>query len=342
MSTPTEDRVAGWVVDQQLQSPLFTRLPPEIRIAIFKLALAPHCENPVAHDFRLRHDHADSHADGALSESIESAQFTDGGSGEDSEDGELDSGSESCSGSGGDEEGESRLFLSWELDEEESDDGSFEGNSYHAAISWKPHLFEWTRPDTIGVEKLSMAFLRTCRLIYIEASHGRIIPDHKFRIWPDENHPALRNEMMNRFRDDETMDIAFPEFKTSAVEFYKDLTADQRNCVLAGRMFMKGGGFAMMDLVTISRSYLFRRIEYLRITLSDPNLYPSFHDPFGPIGLNDLAASNFRQTSDFGRGPPPPETPDTDWVPPVQWREWVGLHLPVHAPPRAAHHRLRL
>ena len=73
MSTPTEDRVAGWVVDQQLQSPLFTKLPPEIRIAIFKLAVGPHYDNAINHDFRFRHDHAEPHVDRALSESIESA-----------------------------------------------------------------------------------------------------------------------------------------------------------------------------------------------------------------------------------------------------------------------------
>lgn len=53
-----------WNINQQSDSPLFTKLPPELRLTIFTLALAQDWKelgNGVClhgdYDFRLRHDH---------------------------------------------------------------------------------------------------------------------------------------------------------------------------------------------------------------------------------------------------------------------------------------------
>ena len=73
-------RTSQWVVDQQLQSPLFQRLPSKIPLRIFKFALEEEYDMPVRHNFRLRHGHEDEpHDNGVLSSPCESesARFTD-------------------------------------------------------------------------------------------------------------------------------------------------------------------------------------------------------------------------------------------------------------------------
>ncbi|MBE3045500.1 hypothetical protein IMZ48_23730, partial [Candidatus Bathyarchaeota archaeon] len=232
------------MVDQQVQSPLFSRFTLEIRLAIFQLAMGPHCNNAVTHDFRLRHDHADPHVDGALSESVESAQFTDGGSGDDTEDDDLDSESGGRSGASGREsvtDGEegNTPFLSWELDDDESDDGSFEADPTYP-FHLDPPQYEWLRPDTIGVETLSTTLLRTCRRIYLEATDNRIIPDFVFRTWFGSN-PVSDTRPLDGW--------------ASADKFYLGLTAPQRNSVVTARTFINGGGLAISTTLKPTHMY---------------------------------------------------------------------------------------
>lgn len=299
MSGPVDNRVASWVVDQQLQSPLFTLLPTEIHLAIFRLALGPHIEDAVVHDFRLRHNHGDPRTDGALSESAESAQFTDVSSVDNSEDGVLESGSEGSSGIGGENEEVGRPFLAWELDDDDDDDGSFRGDAT-THPDRDPEFYTWARPDAIGVEKPITALLRTCRRAYVEARDHRPKPDYVFRAWSNASGPP-------------SVRCAYND-RVSATDFIRGLTTDQRNSVISARFFCFDA-----PLAPILRSLALRRIEHLRITLLHDAQRPHTFSPFNPWGDADLFDDNFQRTEQFGLGAPPPESPDADWAPPVVW-----------------------
>lgn len=309
-----EERVKSWVVHQQLESPLYAKLPLEIRLAIFQMALGPHCDDPLTHDFRVRNDHADPLADGAMSESVASAQFTDRDSGE--ETGDDEPGSEagmSGSESGADTDESSTPFLSWDLDDEESDDGSFTCDLTYSADDSRANPRQWARPDIVGVETLSTTLLRTCRRTYLEARGGGIIPDPVFRTWIGA-HPVT-----TEFDGD-----AF----TSAQDFFRGLTADQRNSVVTARVVIAHGLLIAgpRRLEPVCLMHAFRRIEHLRMTLCHGTANPASADPFEHLGF-DGDAHNVGRTAGFGRGPPPPESPDVDWAPPVEWHEhcWAIL-----------------
>ncbi|KAK3290388.1 uncharacterized protein B0H64DRAFT_57366 [Chaetomium fimeti] len=308
MPAPLKDRVTEWVVDQQLHSPLYTRLPLETRLLIFELSLAPFCQDPVVHDFRVRYNHADRQTDGALSETDESAQFTDGGSGEDTEDDdEFEIENEGGDESNADEEEDALPFLAWDLDDEDSDDELFEEDNTTPYSDYSPPARYWLRPDYVGIEKSSTTLLLTCRRVYIEARSCLFTPPFDL---------GVSSGAKSRFYDP----------WRSARTLYSRLTTEQRNSIVSARMFT-GGRTSTIEC--LCRSQNLRRIEYLRLTANKPT--------DGTFALSDLFAfggrvDNKYRTLDFGYGPPPEESPDAEWEPPVVWGDesWadVFLHMP--------------
>lgn len=312
MAAPIKDCIKGWVVDQQLQSPLFSHIPPEIRLLIFEFALAPPSHDPAAHDFRIRYDHADPRADGVLDEAVEAAEFTDGGSeGEDSEDDEMDVDDEDESSAA--EEEDARPFLSWDLDDDDSDDESFEGDPTRPCSVSRAPPREWLRPDNVDTMEPTTTLLLTCRRVYLEARNRLLTPGFELRL-VDGFHSATRYQHPGK----------------SAMNFYSSLSTQKRNSVLSARLFTGNSGSAGLTAIEdVCRSYVFRRIEHLRITINHPTgrQFVTDMSDCDPFNRGGFMSKNMRQTTGFGHGPPALEAPDAEWEPPVAWgnNSWADL-----------------
>lgn len=301
-------------MDQQFQSPLFGKLPAEIRLNIFNLALEPYFERPVRHNLRLRYGHdCRSDDDGALSSSVESARFTDS---EDDEASDEDIPTSDIVQRKPDVCPEnSSPFASIEFDDTESDDSwhpdaEEDNDSEHTRPddyfnTFHSHLLTWLRPGSLGVPHISTSLLRTCRRAYLEA-RDTVPANYVHHIWANHAPREHRSEAY------------------SATErLYARLTPAQRNGITSAHLhcseLYKTGPRGLWALCT-GPGRLLRRVEHLRLSVAVPRIaFPMFFDPYHPDSFGVEMVANMRATEDFGRGEPPPETSDAEWEPPVTW-----------------------
>ncbi|SPN99054.1 uncharacterized protein DNG_02093 [Cephalotrichum gorgonifer] len=322
MSTPVQDRTADWVVDHQIQSPLYCSLPLEVRLIIFELAMEEYYHDPIRHNFRIRHDHdLEPGNDGVFDSSVESARFTDEDPGDDSEyetdededEDEVLTDFISSMGNEEDDEGE------YESDDSDDDwTPKIDGDSsittpsptyspINLVSSMKKYRLSWLRPGCLGAPELRSPLILVCRRIYLE-TRDMIPANFTLHIW-------------SNYAPRETQSEAYD----ATISLYRRLTPPQRNDINSAHLhcneLFKKGPKCLWSLCAEPPNLL-RRIEYLRISILVPSMpFPAFWDPYCPdLGSNTLRA-NMASTADFGSGPPPPESPDAEWEPPVQWNE---------------------
>ena len=316
MTSEMAVRTAGWVVDQQLQSPLFGKLPAEIRDGIFALVLEEYCDKPIRHNFRIRYDHdGEPDDDGVLDSSVESARFTDS-EGEADTDEEADMSSELVPNEAGANAEDDAQFTCIEFGDSDSDESwspsSDEEDKDPAELRpWVPevqgHLLTWLRPGTLGMPKIDISLLLTCRRAYLETSD---IPAQNatLHIWANDAPRIDKSEAYD-----------------ATSRLYSRLSPRHRNRITTAHLhcseLFKTGPRGLWGLATGPQALL-RRIEVLRVSVAVPrHAFPMFWDPWH-TGLSEAGPSmvpNWAATEDFGRGEAPPETPDAEWEPPVRW-----------------------
>lgn len=140
-------RMDSWdSVDQQNSSPLFSRIPAEIRTLIFEFTLAeftlPALDRPIRHDFFARHDH----------EKLDDEPDIEGGP--------VDH-----AGDRGPHESDVQT-----PNNEDGPAPAVQGLPASALVRLQELLssWDWFRPGYTGQRKVHTALLRTCRRVYLE------------------------------------------------------------------------------------------------------------------------------------------------------------------------------
>lgn len=158
-------RIGSWgYVNQQKSSPLFNRIPPELRNLIFDFALAeftaPALDRPINHDFSVRDDH----------EKLQDEP-------------DMESGPATQPGDQGEHENGIAAL--------EVENGPAPAvQALPASFLFRPHemkhSWDWFRPGYIGQRKMHTASLGTCRRVYLETC---VLPSQGSKIFYNARGP---------------------------------------------------------------------------------------------------------------------------------------------------------
>ncbi|SPO06215.1 related to long-chain fatty-acid-CoA ligase [Cephalotrichum gorgonifer] len=156
----------------------------------------------------------------------------------------------------------------------------------------------WIQPGCIGRYTTDIALLLACRRSYEEA-RDMVTTDIVLRFRNGavgKNTPYLRD---------------WEDFWN----FCEGIPRGQMDKIVSMHMYsFEENHLPALWLCGEQRQKILRRIEHLRVTFAPPDI--NTRRTLGPPSVL-IINPEAKEIVDFGRGPPPPESPDTDWTPPI-------------------------